>query len=199
MQGTRTIAGTEPAGSGDGDELAGRRSDYRRIRRAILNGAAAVLAEDPGASSSTIAQACGVHRATLFRHFPSRERLTNALLLEYNTELCAAMHRPEPDELMDRDELVRVTDAMVGAAMRWCVLRYVPLYAPQVDQERARVRHLGRGIIAAARRTPGLLRDDVDDEVLLRAWLTPLVTASAPEADPLDVRRAMLVGILRQS
>ena len=54
----------------------------RSARQAILDTAAGLLAEAPGASMSALAEASGVSRATLYRHFPSREHLIQQLSLE---------------------------------------------------------------------------------------------------------------------
>lgn len=56
------------------------RSDSIRNRDAILEAAAACLAERPTASIADIAAAAGVGRVTLYGHFASREALIEAVL-----------------------------------------------------------------------------------------------------------------------
>ena len=63
----------------EGDEQGRRRADARRNRQRILNAAASVYARNPKASMRAVADAAGVGRSTLFRHFPSREDLEGAL------------------------------------------------------------------------------------------------------------------------
>lgn len=58
------------------------RADRLRSQQALLRGASAVLAKNPGASLSQICKAAGVSRATLHRHFPGREDLLKALALQ---------------------------------------------------------------------------------------------------------------------
>jgi AcrR family transcriptional regulator len=57
----------------------GPRSDSRRNHEAILSAAIAVLANAPLASMSEIAQASGIGRTTLYRHFPDRGALEAAI------------------------------------------------------------------------------------------------------------------------
>ncbi len=64
---------------GGGREHSRRRADARRNRERILNAAASLYAREPGASMRAVADAAGVGRSTLFRHFPAREDLDGAL------------------------------------------------------------------------------------------------------------------------
>lgn len=54
----------------------------RSTRQSVLDAAAVVLAESPGASMGAVATAAGIGRATLYRHFLSREALIKELSLE---------------------------------------------------------------------------------------------------------------------
>ncbi len=58
------------------------RGPRRSTREAILDTATVVLTGSPNASMATLAQASGVSRATLYRHFPSREELVKEISLE---------------------------------------------------------------------------------------------------------------------
>ncbi|MGK2320406.1 TetR/AcrR family transcriptional regulator [Gordonia rhizosphera] len=55
------------------------RVDAERNRAAIISGAITLLGNSPDASMQQIAQAAGVNRATLYRHFTNREQLVTAL------------------------------------------------------------------------------------------------------------------------
>ena len=53
-----------------------------RSRRALLDAAIELLLENPGASLSDLATHAGVGRATLYRHFKSREELVHAAAVD---------------------------------------------------------------------------------------------------------------------
>ena len=55
------------------------RADVERNRAAIMTGAIGLLGVEPNASMQQIAEASGVNRATLYRHFASRDQLMSAL------------------------------------------------------------------------------------------------------------------------
>jgi serine phosphatase RsbU (regulator of sigma subunit) len=57
----------------------GRRADARRNRARILDAAEALLAGDARATMAAVAEAAGVARSTLNRHFPTRRDLDRAL------------------------------------------------------------------------------------------------------------------------
>ncbi|AZG47265.1 hypothetical protein D7316_03873 [Gordonia insulae] len=55
------------------------RADVERNRAAIIEGAITLLGQSPSSSMQQIAEAVGVNRATLYRHFTNREQLLTAL------------------------------------------------------------------------------------------------------------------------
>ncbi|EKU99875.1 transcriptional regulator [Leptolyngbya sp. PCC 7375] len=55
--------------------MSGQSSRNASNKQAILQAAVAVLAKNPGVSLSDVAGKCGIGRATLYRHFSSREAL----------------------------------------------------------------------------------------------------------------------------
>lgn len=56
-----------------------RRADSRRTVDRILETAIGTLGSDPAASMERVAEAASVHRATLYRYFPTREALITML------------------------------------------------------------------------------------------------------------------------
>jgi len=58
------------------------RSDARRNRRTVLNAAVALLAQRPQATMQEVADASGLGRTTVYRHFPRRQDLIDALFTE---------------------------------------------------------------------------------------------------------------------
>jgi AcrR family transcriptional regulator len=58
------------------------RSDARRNRRTVLDAAVALLAQRPQATMQEVAEASGLGRTTVYRHFPRRQDLIDALFAE---------------------------------------------------------------------------------------------------------------------
>jgi AcrR family transcriptional regulator len=58
------------------------RSDARRNRRTVLDAAVALLAQRPQATMQEVADASGLGRTTVYRHFPRRQDLVDALFTE---------------------------------------------------------------------------------------------------------------------
>ncbi len=68
-----------------------------RTRKAILDAATTVLAENPAASLGDIAQAADVGRSTLHRYFAERIDLLRAVALHVHALSNAAIEHAEPD------------------------------------------------------------------------------------------------------
>lgn len=74
------------------------RGDAQRNRRRILEAARRLFAESPAASVADVAAAAGLTRTTVYRHFPHRDDLLDALVVE----LAAHDLPPLLDELARR-------------------------------------------------------------------------------------------------
>jgi len=68
-----------------------------RTRKAILDAAVSVLADNPAASLGDIATAAGVGRSTLHRYFAERSDLLHALARHVHQLSNAAIEHAEPD------------------------------------------------------------------------------------------------------
>jgi len=68
----------EPTGGGQAQGAP--RADARRNQQRILRAAARLLAEDPGVSMQRIADAAEVARPTVYRRYPNRQSLIDAIL-----------------------------------------------------------------------------------------------------------------------
>jgi TetR/AcrR family transcriptional regulator, mexCD-oprJ operon repressor len=112
-QGTPRPAGT----SADG-----HRADAVRNRSAILDAAVDVLADDPSASLSDVARRAGLGRATLYRHFPSREALRDAIRQEALGRAEAALAGAGIDDVPAREGVRRAAEVLVPLGMRFRVL-----------------------------------------------------------------------------
>lgn len=83
------------------------RADSRRNREAVLEAAIRLLAERPDASMREVAEASGLGRTTVYRHFPQREDLVQGLfhrVVEESRETSARLVAQNLDaaELMRR-------------------------------------------------------------------------------------------------
>src|SRR5439155_14662896 len=96
---------------------------YDRTAAAILDAAAHVLAErGAGANMAEVAAAAGVSRATLYRYYPSRETLLEALatqaLAEAGARIAdAGLERAPADEAIER-----IMRALIAVGDRYAVL-----------------------------------------------------------------------------
>jgi TetR/AcrR family transcriptional regulator, repressor for lfrA len=82
-----------------------------RTRRAILDAAMTVLAEQPTASLADIASVAEVGRSTLHRYFAERSELLKALALHVHALSVAAIEHAEPDCGPPVEALRRVVEA----------------------------------------------------------------------------------------
>ena len=73
--------------------MTGQRSDFTRNERRIVDAAARLLAARPSTGMSEIAAAAGLGRATLYRHFPTREALIAGLRAEAADAVDAVLAR----------------------------------------------------------------------------------------------------------
>jgi AcrR family transcriptional regulator len=89
-----------------------------RTRGAIIEAAAAVLADDRTATLPDIAKAAGVGRTTVHRYFPDRECLINATIADSVQVVTAAVAAAAPDEGPAVDAMRRVINAMISVGNR---------------------------------------------------------------------------------
>jgi TetR/AcrR family transcriptional regulator, mexCD-oprJ operon repressor len=100
----------------------GRRAVAGRNREAILEAAIQVLGGQPEAGVAEVAAAAGVGRATVYRHFPSREDLIRALREHAREEArrrFAAVGVEDGDPIAGLERMVR---AMLALGERYQVV-----------------------------------------------------------------------------
>ena len=97
------------------------RPDARRNRAALLDAAADVLAAEPQASLADVATRAGLARATLYRHFDSRESLLAAIRDEALARASAALAGLDLDCGV-AEGVRRVAAALVPLGMRFRIL-----------------------------------------------------------------------------
>jgi len=100
----------------------GRRAVGDRNHDAILEAAVQVLAAEPEAGVAEIAAAAGVGRATVYRHFASREELIEALRLHASEEARRRFAEARVDEGDPVQALERMVAAMLALGDRYRVI-----------------------------------------------------------------------------
>ncbi len=134
----------------------------QRVRAAIVEAAATVLSRDEHASMQAVAEAAGVGRATLYRHFPSRETLLCALADAAVAGAGESLQRANLDAVAADEAIARATRALLSNAEHYAVVSRSGL---EVDPEVAPARlhraadgalRAGAARRGAARRPPGV-------------------------------------------
>lgn len=162
------------------------RRDARRNRERLLHAARAVIAaQGVDAPLDEIARSAGLGIGTLYRHFPSRADLFEALAAERLEALAveAESLRNAPRAL---DGLVTVLEQAVSSQERNLALRQALVEsgrALQVDETRRRWRTATRALVERAR-AEGDLRQDVGyADIVVSLWgLARIVEATGDHA-----------------
>jgi AcrR family transcriptional regulator len=153
------------------------RSDAERNRRMLLDAAADALAQNPGASMAQVAQAAGLARATLYRHFRTRQELLAALRAE---ALIRATEAISASGFAEVSPLVGIRRAIDGLAALGVRFRAILLDGADLDP--AFLRERGRVLAPlydAVRRgqEAGVIRSDVPAQWVVTAMASMLVAA----------------------
>jgi AcrR family transcriptional regulator len=166
------------------------RRDALRNRARLVAAAGAVFEEDGiDASVDRITDRAGLGTGTLYRHFPTREALVEALFEEHAGELVDAARRA-----LDHDDAARglreLFEGVVALQRRHRILRELVARQPPppglVGDVREELARLNERLVLRAR-AQGVVRDDftVGDLTVLFWSLRPIVKATidvAPEA-----------------
>jgi TetR/AcrR family transcriptional regulator, mexCD-oprJ operon repressor len=160
----------------DSGPASGRRADARRNEQLIADAALRVLAERPGASMSEIAAASGLGRATLYRHFSSRDELVHAIQGQAAEAGARALAAADLDEGRPVRALARAIRALIGVGDRYRLLAREAALDSEVLQRQAQV---AEPLLKLVRRgqAEGELRDDLPPEWILPALASLLVLA----------------------
>ena len=174
------------------------RADARRNRQRLLDAALQVYAERGAddASLDEIARRAGVGIGTLYRHFPTRRALLEAVYRDQVEELCAVAR-----ELKDQAPPEQALEGWLRALMAFGTtkrnLSSALMSGPEKSTEvatscSAMVRDAATGLLAEAQRT-GQVRRDVDVTDLLRLSHALALAADLPHSHPDQGERLMSV------
>ncbi|MGS2805749.1 TetR/AcrR family transcriptional regulator [Nocardia sp. MW-W600-9] len=182
-----------------------QRADARRNRQAIIAAARElVISCGPGVGMDQLAAAAGVAVGTLYRHFPTKKNLIDAIVDELSSAigetLDAAIARAEANPDSARQEL---TALMRNVALDMGQERLFRFAVATVAEEpflelQARGRAAVDRLVALAHRTESLYTDVTSDDVILLLatapteeqqqlrWLTLARRALTPDSGPAD-------------
>jgi AcrR family transcriptional regulator len=150
-----------------------RRADAERNRDKILAAARTAFADpDAEVSMAEISRRAGVGMATLYRNFPGRQELLEAL---YTDEVDAVCRAAEAAEAIDGQTPGAALSAWLGRFFAFAtskrhiaaeLLKQTDLSNPLFKNNRTRVMTAGRPLLAAAQHA-GEVRDDLTLEQIL--------------------------------
>ena len=150
-----------------------QRADARASVERILAAAPDVLAKDPYASLQRVAAASGVHRATVYRHFTSRERLIAHLYESWLADVSGVFTTIDVAAADALAELRRVTYEVYAPKRRLEGVRVGAGVPADVRPARDRIRGQLADLLALGR-DQGVFRGDMSVEELGTAWGAPI-------------------------
>jgi len=165
-----------------------RRADAERNLARIIESATTLLAVNPGASMAEIAEASGLVRATLYRHFPTRDDLIRAMYAEALDDALKAILSVDPEQGKATDAIARVVDALLVVGDRYRILSEQRRGYPELREKEQSV---GAPLIALVERGQrgGELRDDMPLRWIVAA-LGSLVNEALRAVGRKDIDRA---------
>ncbi len=96
-----------------------RRSDALRNRRSVIEAGTALLTRDPDMSIQQIADASGLGRTTVYRHFPNRELLLEAVLESVMENARRSLAEPEVDPAEPEAAIRTLSDGIMGLGLEY--------------------------------------------------------------------------------
>jgi AcrR family transcriptional regulator len=112
------------------------RADAARNVHRIVEVAARMLGENPNVGMGEVGLAAGVSRATVYRHFPTREALISAIRAQAVEQSERALLACRLDEGSATDALRRLCDAWLDVAERYALAQLASEVAEADDDAR---------------------------------------------------------------
>ncbi|MBZ4521869.1 TetR/AcrR family transcriptional regulator [Mycobacterium avium] len=175
-----------------------------RTRQIILDAAARLLSQRPDAGMADIAEEAGVGRATLYRHFATRESLLRGIQDAGSAELVAAFEAAGLDSLPADRAITRITGIFLRTGTK---------YAAVISQEDEHREHAARDrAVAPIRDTiargirdgelrgdlPGIALFEMYSALIARAQLLTITGRVTPEQGADAVVAVFLEGALKR-
>jgi TetR/AcrR family transcriptional regulator, mexCD-oprJ operon repressor len=178
-----------------------RRPDAARNDERIITGAMAELSRDPAARMESIAAACGVSRATIFRRYANRDEVLAAVRARAHSDLDAAVEAAALEEGSAVEALERLVAGLLEVSLPYAFLLQHP--ASPTGRPK-RLRHVSEQIEALIGRgqASGEFRNNAPPSWWVEVIVAVLQAAtqrasSGPPADAATLMRATLVYGLR--
>jgi TetR/AcrR family transcriptional regulator, mexCD-oprJ operon repressor len=141
-------------------EPAIRQTLQQRVAAAILDGAARIFAvQGEQASMNDVAEAAGVARATVYRYFPNRESLLEALARAAVNDVDARLASARIDEVAPEEGIARAVRALVDVGDSFVLLARDRLRSDPEQFERSLTQPLRR--LFERGQASGDIRDDI--------------------------------------
>jgi len=183
--------------------VARRRAAIRRdTAAALLDAAVEVLVADPSASLAEVAEAAGIGRTTLHKHYPTRDDLLRAVG-HRSIDRWEQMIASVPDDASDGG-LGALAEAMISVGPYLAFLWRNPIF-DHADDIKHRRRDVAPQVLTVLKRAQakGLLRADVPEFWMLRTFYSVVYVANdsiddgnlAPRAAPELVVSTLLAGL----
>src|SRR5438445_7451014 len=141
---------------------------HDRTAAAILDAAAHALSEHGRSTMADVAAAAGVSRATLYRYFPDRQALLDALASHALADAAARLADAGLERAPVEEAIERIVRALTAVGDRYAVLVGEQVEGDPGEIERLIAAPIRSVLIRGLDR--GLLRQDLPAEVLLELF-----------------------------
>jgi AcrR family transcriptional regulator len=172
-----------------------KRADARRNYEKVLAAAREAFAEGGESTAlEEIARRAGVGIGTLYRHFPTRQALLEALYIDEVEEICrsaAELERGDPWDALNRWFERFIGYIATKQALAGELLKYVERDAEVFRHSREALWAAGEPLLKRAQEA-GIVRDDVQiGEVITMV----IGIAKIPAADPAQTRHILRIAL----